>query len=265
MEWVEITARTVEEATHKALDQLGVVEGDAEIVVVEEPKTGLFGRVRGEARVRARIKPTGPRPKRTRRGGRPAAAARGQGRADGLSAPTVRSGRGPSGQVRTGTAVRRGPGRGHAQGAVVVAAQVAVRTVAPTVAPTVVPTVVQGRERVGTAAVAVREATGSPQREEESMAEGMTLEEQGAIGKTFLEGLTAAFGLPATVEVTVVDDETVQLAVDGDELGILVGPRGPRWLRSRRSPGPRCRQSAPRGPTGSWWTWPGTASAARRP
>jgi spoIIIJ-associated protein len=58
------------------------------------------------------------------------------------------------------------------------------------------------------------------------MAEGMTLEEQGAIGKTFLEGLVTAFGLSATVEVRPLDEETVELAVDGDDLGILVGPRG---------------------------------------
>ncbi len=58
------------------------------------------------------------------------------------------------------------------------------------------------------------------------MAEGMTLEEQGAIGKTFLEGLVGAFGLTATVEVRPLDEETVELAVDGEDLGILVGPRG---------------------------------------
>ncbi len=58
------------------------------------------------------------------------------------------------------------------------------------------------------------------------MAEGMTLEEQGEIGKGFLEGLTQAFGLEATVAVRTIDDETVELAVDGSDLGILVGPRG---------------------------------------
>ena len=39
---------------------------DAEFVVVTEPSAGLFGRMRGEARVRARVRPTSPRPKRTR-------------------------------------------------------------------------------------------------------------------------------------------------------------------------------------------------------
>ncbi|HEY8081515.1 MAG TPA: RNA-binding cell elongation regulator Jag/EloR [Acidimicrobiales bacterium] len=201
MEWVEITGKTVEEATRKALDQLGVLEGDAEIVVVEEPKTGLFGRVRGEARVRARIRPTGPRPKRSRRGrsgkggsSRPdSAGAKSQDRGDRperAERPADQEG-GQSSRSRS----RRRRGGSHPREA-------------------------------ATSAVAVKQATKSPQREDESMAEGMTLEEQGAIGKQFLEGLTAAFGIPATVEVRLLDEETVELAVDGDDLGILVGPRG---------------------------------------
>lgn len=67
MEWVETTGRTVEEAKEAALDQLGVDERDTEFSVVEEPKSGLFGRVRQEARVRARIRPDKPRPKADRR------------------------------------------------------------------------------------------------------------------------------------------------------------------------------------------------------
>src|ERR1700722_11920554 len=66
MEWVETTGRTIEEAKEAALDQLGVDETDAEFVMVSEPRAGLFGRMRGEARVRARVRPTSPRPKRTR-------------------------------------------------------------------------------------------------------------------------------------------------------------------------------------------------------
>ena len=50
MEWVEITGHTVGEATELALDQLGVAAADAEVVVLAEPKVGLFGRTRGEAR-----------------------------------------------------------------------------------------------------------------------------------------------------------------------------------------------------------------------
>lgn len=67
MEWVETTAKTVEEAKELALDRLGVDEIDAEFEVLEAPRPGLFGRVKGEARVRARVRPTRPRPKTERR------------------------------------------------------------------------------------------------------------------------------------------------------------------------------------------------------
>src|SRR5438876_12092607 len=67
MEWVEVTGRTLEEAKEAALDQLGVDEQDAEFEVLEEPRAGLFGRLRSEARVRARVLPTAPRPKLERR------------------------------------------------------------------------------------------------------------------------------------------------------------------------------------------------------
>jgi spoIIIJ-associated protein len=69
MEWVETTGKTVDEAMDRALAHLGVHRDDAEVEVLEEPKAGLFGRVRGEARVRARVRPSGPRPKRSRRSG----------------------------------------------------------------------------------------------------------------------------------------------------------------------------------------------------
>ena len=55
MEWVEVTAKSVESAKELALDRLGISVDDAEFDVVEEPRPGLFGRVRGEARVRARV------------------------------------------------------------------------------------------------------------------------------------------------------------------------------------------------------------------
>src|SRR6185312_6714395 len=50
VEWVEVAGKTIAEATEMALDQLGVAEGDAEVIVVTEPKVGLFGRMRVEAR-----------------------------------------------------------------------------------------------------------------------------------------------------------------------------------------------------------------------
>ena len=67
MEWVETTGRTIDEAKNAALEMLGVDVDDAEFEIIEEPKPGLFGRTRGEARVRARVRPTQVRPKTERR------------------------------------------------------------------------------------------------------------------------------------------------------------------------------------------------------
>jgi spoIIIJ-associated protein len=71
MEWVETTGRTIEEAKGLALDQLGVAEDEAEFEILDEPKAGLFGRMRGEARVRGRVRPVQPRQKAERRERRP--------------------------------------------------------------------------------------------------------------------------------------------------------------------------------------------------
>ena len=70
MQWVETTGKTTEEAKGLALDQLGVAEDDAEFEILEEPRPGLFGRLKGEARVRARVRPTAVRPKVERRSSR---------------------------------------------------------------------------------------------------------------------------------------------------------------------------------------------------
>ena len=61
------------------------------------------------------------------------------------------------------------------------------------------------------------------------MAEGISLAEQGAIAKDFLEGLLRSMNITAEVTVRELDEETVELSVDANpptELGILVGPRG---------------------------------------
>lgn len=71
MEWVETTGKSIEEAKNVALDRLGVADEEAEFEILEEPKAGLFGRTRGEARVRARVKPRIPRAKVERRDRRP--------------------------------------------------------------------------------------------------------------------------------------------------------------------------------------------------
>ena len=107
MEWVTITAATVEDAKSLALDQLGVAGEDAEIEVVEEPKPGLFGRLRGEAIVRARVRPTSVRDtSRRERGGERSAR-----RSERSERPRSRSRDGARDGARDGSASRPPRGR----------------------------------------------------------------------------------------------------------------------------------------------------------
>jgi spoIIIJ-associated protein len=63
-------------------------------------------------------------------------------------------------------------------------------------------------------------------REESTVADGITLQEQAEVAKEFLEGLLDRYGLQADIEVRELDTETVELAASGEGLGVLVGPKG---------------------------------------
>ena len=242
MEWVETTGRTVEEAKDAALDQLGVDETDAEFVVLSEPRPGLFGRMRGEARVRARVAPTSPRPKRGRsrragpeqrrgggqgRGGRAATAvvddedgaagssepsANGASTGDGGAAGGSSSG-GQSARRRSrGGRGRGGGGQGGASSGQGDRPAGGGRSAGSGGQKS------EGRGR-GRAAEAAADEEGTPVTE-------MSLEEQGQAAQTFVEGLLREMGIDAAVSMRLVDDTTAEVAVDGEGLGLLVGPRG---------------------------------------
>ena len=52
-------------------------------------------------------------------------------------------------------------------------------------------------------------------------------EDPGEVGEQFLSGLISAFGVRGTVSRHELDDgDTVELAVDGSDVGMLIGPRG---------------------------------------
>lgn len=185
MEWVETTGKTVDEAMDRALAHLGVHRDDAEVEVIEEPKAGLFGRVKGEARVRARVRPSGPRPKRSRRSGE---------RNDRPRTTSERSER-PRAEKRGEDEPRRERDRNAPRQ----------------------PSSARNQQSVK-----------SPNKED-SMAEGISLAEQGAIAKEFLVGLLASMDIKAEISVKELDEETVELSVNATpptELGVLVGPRG---------------------------------------
>lgn len=174
MEWVETTAATIEEAKSLALDQLGVADDDAEFEVVDEPKQGLFGRTRGEARVRARIKPKTPRAKAERR-------------ERGSKSTQRRTGARPAGEATTRT-----------------------RNASATRPP---------REP--------RPVRESPPRSDQPRPDQPHVDAStvSAVATTFLEGVLRSAALVGSVVATVENDD-IDIQVDGEDLNVLVGQRG---------------------------------------
>ncbi len=58
------------------------------------------------------------------------------------------------------------------------------------------------------------------------MGNDVTVEEQADIIRTFLDGLVDAFDYDAEITDERVDDDTIELHVEGDDLGLLIGPKG---------------------------------------
>lgn len=196
MEWVETTARSIDDAKSLALDQLGVDETDAEFEILDEPRAGLFGRVRGEARVRARVRPTQPRPKAERRDRKK--------RAD---APAV--------AMATTDAIAMSAEPGDEPGGLHDESDTGERA----------PRATTRRPRSATGG---RQGTSSTTNAPEGADNKETMVDAQQVGdeaKKFVAALVAAFGLHGTTTVRCEGDE-IDVMVEGSDLGVLVGPRG---------------------------------------
>jgi len=193
MQWVETTGKSIEEAKGLALDQLGVGEEDTEFEILEEPRSGLFGRVKGEARVRARVRPTAVRPKLERRdrkkGGRDGREPRGP-REPREPREQVEQSNGRSSSATVGAAAGRGSAGSSSSGK-------------------------QRRPQQR------REPASTHQREDSDV----SAQQVGEEAKKFLSELVQAFGLDGTVDLRE-DGDDLELTVSGSDLGIMVGPRG---------------------------------------
>ena len=242
MEWVEVTGKTVEAAREQALDLLGVAEEDTEVEVLAEPKMGLFGRLRDEARVRARLLPAVPRSKdesaRRRRGGRrPAGAAEAEperGAADagpdepgravaagsaGAADGGLADGPGRSGRPeRAGGAGDRAPARPREAGR-----SRAARSAKPGRA-----TVAGANDEQRDDATVESTMTDDPRTDERPE---VPVAEQAEVARRFVEGLLETMGIEGSSTVIVeIDEDTAEVQVTGNDLGLLIGPKGATLL-----------------------------------
>lgn len=207
MEWIETTGKTVAEAREHALDQLRVDESEIEFEVVEEPKSGLFGRTRGIARVKARVAHKAPRPKTERRKRTKKSSDNGGGRKGGDSdAGTAKqsdknsgggSGRGRNGQGKKESASKPRQNNDQKDSG-------------------------KDMDTNGTAgSTDDRSGGGSRSRQpREPMEEAKQIE----IVEQFLSGLLDSFGLSGELNSTV-DGKDLVTNISGENLGVLVGPR----------------------------------------
>lgn len=186
MEWVETTGKTLAEAKDAALDRLGVHEEDAEFDVLEEPQAGLFGRVRGEARVRARVRPAQARQKVDRRDRKRA----------------ERADKGDKGET-TKVSSDQEPSKSTSK---------------------------QGARPAKSQSKPARNAagSGSAAASPKKKPEGEQTVDPGQVGeeaRRFVDELVTAFRLTGTTEL-ISDGDDLEIRVHGQELGLLVGPRG---------------------------------------
>jgi spoIIIJ-associated protein len=215
MDWIEVTARTVEDAKELALDRLGVVEDELEFEVLDEPRGGLFRR--SDARIRARVKPLSrekPVDRRRRRRGSerqgPRSSSTGRGRTPTAVDDDEAAGRPDGGGTDRGRSRRRrgrgGGGNGGGGGA------------------RDADEVGSGETRKPRSTPRVKSRVEEPQEAQVDV-ETMAIEEQAAHAAEFAGELVRAMGFEGAVRTEIGDDD-ITVRIDGDNLGVLVGPRG---------------------------------------
>lgn len=231
MEWIEVTGRTVDEAKERALDELGVHESELEFELIDEGRSGFLGRIgRSEARIRARIKPLSrekPADKRRRR--------RQEGRSDGgegsggsrarrprppRSSAGGGRGQSSSGQSAKSSSAGKAPAAvASASGSESQAADDADGADPSTPKP-------RSRSRSRSRRPASPRAPESTNEEQTDMDTDVNLDEQEAVAVEFVQGLLDALGVDGSVRTGRTEDEGIALDIDGDGLGLLVGPKG---------------------------------------
>jgi spoIIIJ-associated protein len=230
MDWIEVTARTVEDAKELALDRLGVVEDELEYEVVDEARRGLFGIARGDARIRARVKPISrEKPSDRKRRRRPSEHSQRSGQGGGGRGGGGRGGPGSSRGGRAGErpTTRPDAGEGSREPKEPREARQSSESA---------PEQGGGRRRRGgrgrgggggARAVASDERPSRPNDKvkAEVDVDAVSVANQAEHAAKFADELVRTMGFSASVR-TEIDEDDVTVHIEGDGLGALVGPRG---------------------------------------
>ncbi len=223
MEWIEISAKTLNLAVERALDTLGVHETELEYETLDEPSSKLFGLRKTDARIRARVKPISREKPNDKRRRKQREERRSRGSKDGSPKDGSEKSTGTDSIAADATSSAQRNGERNSSRA----KKPKPAPVDKATKPAVEGVAASANESSDTAVAAVQSAPKPKprqQREAEPMHTG-TIEEQLSHASAFGEGLLDAFGIEANATATVVDDDVIELAITGQDLGLLVGPK----------------------------------------
>lgn len=197
MEWVESIGDSIELAKEHALDCLGVHEDDAEFNILNDVKTGVFGRIKEPARVRARVRPKPLRAKKHRRRGD--RGNKGISNRDGSNRKSRDSGRKQQERSRKGEAQKSTAKGSKPQ----------------------YPQDQKANQKKRTPKKP-KDKEGTVNKDQETM----PLLQQADIAEEFVGGLADCFGVNVDFQRQNIDSDEIRITVSGDQLGRMIGHRG---------------------------------------
>lgn len=225
MDWITTSGKTLHEAKSNALDQLGIVADEAEFDIVNDVEKSLFGRVKTEARVRARVRPRQIPEKEDRNSRRRNSNNKGGGnnrrnnRTDGGEGSKKRNSNKGGGQKKKPDADQRSKQQTASSDGAENSEKGNQKSSRAQSG--------NNRNRGG-ANQAAAAASAAPKKENQAVETEISREEQERIATGFLDGLLGSFDMNGTVAVVEeqADDGAIEMTVSGQELGLLVGQKG---------------------------------------
>lgn len=241
MDWITTSGKSLDEAKSHALDQLGIVADEAEFDVVNDVEKGLFGRIKTEAKIRARVRPKQPSSRDERGNGRRGGGNRNRGRGKGgtkggNNRGNIRSGgnnsqsggnskgQGQSQDSNKGGSTENGGNRGGNGGGRNKNSGSNNRSESNNSGNSG-----RGQKAAAAGAGAAAGATATNQNKKKDTVETeMSRQDQEQTAHEFLEGVLGAFGMTGDVALATepADDGAIEMVVSGEELGLLVGQKG---------------------------------------